>query len=350
MVLTRLRLTGVLVALVTVLAACGGSQPSPAGPSGTAGTEEPRAITIYSGRNERLVGPLLVEFTKATGIKVEARYGDSAALAAQIVEEGPNSPADVFFSQDAGALGALSKRGLLAPVPDDATAAIASQYRAKDGTWVGTSGRARVIVSDDAKVPPAEVPKSVFELTDPKWKGRIGISTNNASFQSFVTAMRLTAGETRTREWLAGLKANEPVIFPGNGPVVKAVNDGQVALGLVNHYYLFEVGKEIGADKLRVRNNFLGNGDPGSLVNVAGVGIPKSSKNQTGAEAFVSYLVGESAQRYFAESTSEYPLIAGVSALSTLPPLADIQGPKIDLSDLDTIEQSLEMLRQASLL
>ncbi len=336
-----------LLAAALVLAGCGSSTPSGSGESPTG---EKRVITLYSGRNEALVGPLLKQFTEATGIEVAARYFDSAALAAQIVEEGDNSPADVFFSQDAGALGALSKRGLLAKAPQPAFDAIGEKYRSDDGSWIGTSGRARVIVSNDATLPPAEIPKSVFDLTDPKWKGRIGISTNNASFQSFVTAMRITAGEDRTKAWLAGLKANEPVVFPGNGPVVKAVNDGQVALGLVNHYYLYEVGKEIGANNLKVRNNYLAGGDPGALVNVAGVGIVKSTKHGDLAAEFVSYMASEPAQRYFAESTTEYPLIKGVGTAPGLPALEEIDGPEIDLSDLDTLEVTLGMLREAGLL
>jgi len=344
--------TGVLAGVVTAgLGACAGDSSPTSTTDGPPTTEvlAGQTITVYSGRNEALVGPLFAQFTRDTGIKVETRFADSAAFAAQIAEEGANSPADIFFSQDAGALGALAKRKLLTPLPKDALDAVNAKYRGDDGTWIGTSGRARVIVSSDS-LPPASIPKSVFELTDAKWKGKIGISTNNASFQSFVTAMRVTAGEERTKEWLKGLKANEPVIFPSNAPVVKAVNDGQIHLGLVNHYYLFEVGKEIGADKLHVRNNFLGNGDPGALVNVAGVAIPKASKHQAAAAAFVRYLVSEPGQRYFAEKTSEYPLIMGVSAFPGLPALAEIDGPDIDLSDLDTLEVTLGMLREAGLL
>lgn len=344
--LSRTRLA-VAVAVVSLIAAgCGSDSPDDADKGGQ-GSEK---LTVYSGRNEALVGPLLKQFTEDTGIEIAVRYADSASLAAQLVEEGSRSPADVFLSQDAGALGSLSKRGLLAKAPPEAVAAVDARYRSKDGTWVGVSGRARVIVYNPTKVPEAEVPTSVFDLTDPKWKGRIAVAPTNASFQSFVTAMRLQAGEDRTREWLRGLKANEPRTFPGNLPVVEAVDKGDVDLGLVNHYYLYERGKAIGQDKVVAKNAFTINGDPGALINVAGVGILKTSKAPGSAATFVKYLLAKDAQTYFAEETYEYPLIAGVPAAVELTPLSEIQSPDIDLSDLDTLEQTLAMIREAGLL
>ena len=344
--LSRLRLAAAVVALALVVAGCGSDGPDDAGGSGGDGPE----LTVYSGRNEALAGPLLKMFTKDTGIEVAVRYADSASLAAQLVEEGSRSPADVFFSQDAGALGALSKRGLLAELAPEALDAVDAKYRSKDGTWVGVSGRARVIVYNPGKVPEAEVPKSVFDLADPKWKGRIAVAPTNASFQSFVTAMRIQAGDERTREWLRALKANDPITFPGNLAIVEAVDKGEAELGLVNHYYLYERAVAVGQDKLVARNAFTTDGDPGALVNVAGVGILKSAKERTSAAAFVTYLQGAAAQTYFAEETHEYPLSAGIPTAEGLVPLTEIQSPDIDLSDLDTLEETLAMLSETGLL
>ncbi|MCA1691080.1 MAG: iron ABC transporter substrate-binding protein [Acidimicrobiales bacterium] len=347
----RLVVAGLLFSLLAV--ACGSdSDDESAGQGGAATSVDsgPKKVTVYSGRSERLVAPLLEQFTRDTGIEVDVRYADSSALAAQLIEEGSRSPADVFFSQDAGALGALSKRGLLGTAPAEAVQVVEAKYRAKDNTWVGVSGRARVIAYNPQKVPEAEVPKSVFALTDPKWKGRIGFAPTNASFQSFVTAMRVQAGEARTKEWLTGLKANEPQTFPGNGPVVTAVDEGQVDLGLVNHYYRYERAAAVGQDKVVVKNGFTTNGDPGALINVAGAGILKSTKAPASAAAFVNYLLAPAAQAYFAEKTYEYPLIPGVPTAPGLPSLTQIQSPNIDLSDLDTLEQTLNLIREAGLL
>ena len=307
-------------------------------------------LTLYSGRAEFQVKPILELFTKATGIKVSARYGASAELAAQIAEEGSRTRADVFWAQDAGALGAVHKLGLFAPAPPAAVSTVEQKYRAPDNGWVGVSGRARVVTYDPRKVPAAELPASVFDLTAPKWKGRIGLAPTNGSFQSFVTAMLLTVGEPRTQAWLSGIKANEPRTYASNDLIVKAVNDGQVDLGLVNHYYLFQLQSEIGPDKTLARNHYTAGTDPGALVNVAGVGILKSSTKQADAARFVEYLLSEPAQRHFAQTNFEYPLLAGVGTAPGLPPLQPTQGPTINLGDLADLEHTLDLLRRAGLL
>jgi len=212
------------------------------------------------------------------------------------------------------------------------------------------SGRARVVVYDPRKVPVAELPTSVFSLTEPKWRGRIGIAPTNGSFQSFVTAMLVQAGETATRSWLQGIKANEPKTFPSNDLIVKAVNDGQLDLGLVNHYYLFQLAAEIGQDRTVARNHYTAGSDPGALVNVAGMGILRSSGRRPEAARLVEYMLSEPAQRHFAEKNFEYPLLAGVATAPGLPPLSASQGPAINLGDLANLERTLDMLRQVGLL
>jgi iron(III) transport system substrate-binding protein len=323
-----------VVLLATALVACSGDD----------------GLTLYSGRAEAQVEPLLEELTKATGVKVSARYGASAELAAQITEEGAGGRADVFWAQDAGALGAVNEAGLFAPVPPAAAAVVDKRFRSPDDRWVGVSGRARVVVYDPRNVPAAELPPSVFSLTDAKWKGRIGIAPTNGSFQSFVTAMRLTVGDARTRAWLDGIKANEPETYPSNDLIVRAVNDGQVDVGLVNHYYLFQLQAEIGAERTVARNHYTEGSDPGALVNVSGVGILGSSKRYADAARFLEYLLSEPAQRHFAERNFEYPLRPGVPAAPGLPPLQPTQGPSIDLGDLAGLERTLDMLNQSGLL
>ena len=330
----RIALVAALVLVAAALGAC---------------SSDDADLVVYSGRSEAQVEPLLDLFAEETGLKVSVRYGASAELAAQIAEEGANSRADLFWSQDAGALGAVDRQGLLAPAPADATAAVDPRFKAEDGTWVGLTGRARVVVYNPQKVPAGELPASVFALTDPKWKGRVAIAPTNASFQAFVTALRIQAGEARTRDWLRGLKANEPRVFESNDLIVRAVNDGQVDLGLANHYYLFQLGAEIG-DRLVARNHYTANGDVGALVNVAGVAILKSSGAQAEAARLVTFLLSPTAQRHFAEQNYEYPLLPGVPAAPALTPLDQIQSPDVDLSQLDQLEASLVLLRETGLL
>ncbi|GIH92522.1 iron ABC transporter substrate-binding protein [Planobispora siamensis] len=326
-----------LIPLALLASACGGDGES----------FDDDSLVIYSGRNENLVGPLLDRMKAATGLDVQVRYGDSAELAAQILEEGADTRADVFFSQDAGALGALSKNRMLAPVAQEALDRVPAKYRGSDGTWVGVSGRSRVIVYDPRAV--TAPPESVFELTDPKWRGKAGWAPTNASFQSFVTAMRVTSGEDRTRQWLEAMKANGTQTFSNNVNILDAVDEGKIQLGLINHYYWYEKVAEKGRNGVPSRLAYLPAGDPGALVNVAGVGVLKASRHAGAAAKAVDFLLGAEAQKYFADTTKEYPLISGVPAASGLPPFDSLKGPDVDLTELDSIEQTVALLQDVGL-
>ena len=318
--------------------------------SETASTSEaePTLLTVYSGRNENLVGPLLEQFEKDSGIAIQVKYGGTAEIAATILEEGANSPADVFYAQDAGALGALQAENRLAALPDAILNAVEPRFRSPQGQWVGTSGRARVVVYNTESVKPEDLPPSILDFTDPIWKGRIGWAPTNGSFQAFVTAMRVTLGDDRTRAWLEGIKANEPMVYTSNTPTVQAAVDGEIAVGFVNHYYLFRIRAEQG--NVPAENYFPPNGDLGALINVAGAGVIAGTKNQTAAEQLVAYLLSQQAQEYFATETYEYPLAHGVAAHSDLPPLAAIQTPDIDLSDLADLRGTLQLLQEVELI
>lgn len=321
-----------------------------AGCSSSASVSPEDGVVVYSGRSEELVAPLFAQFTEETGIPVEARFGDSAELAAQLLEEGDATPAQVFFSQDAGALGAVAAEGLLAPLPVGIAADVPPAYVATDGTWTGVTGRARVIVYDGEQVAADQVPVSVMDLTDPAWQGQVAIAPTNASFQSFVTAMRKTEGDEATKAWLEGLVANDVQTYEKNSLIVDAVDAGQAKLGLVNHYYWYEKAAEVGADAMRAQNAFTTPGDPGSLVNVAGVGITEPAAINPNAAEFVAWLLTPATQQWFAENTFEYPLIDGIAVADGLPALDTLTGPDVALADLADLPGTLEMLTEVGLL
>jgi iron(III) transport system substrate-binding protein len=306
-------------------------------------------LTIYSGRNEELIGELIKQYQDQTGVTVNVKYGDTAELAATILEEGDNSPADLFFAQDAGALGALAKEDRLAALPDEILNKVDQRFRSAEGEWVGVSGRARVVVFNTKTLTETDLPASILEFTDPKWKGRLGWAPTNGSFQAFVTALRVLEGEDKARQWLEGIKANEPKVYEGNGAIVKAVGAGEIDAGFVNHYYVFREIKEQG-EGFGARNYFLKDGDPGALVNVAGAGILKTSKNPVAAGNFVNFLLSPTAQQYFSEKTYEYPLIQGVEPNAALPALSEIQTPNLDLSKLDDLQGTLKLLQDVGIL
>lgn len=302
-------------------------------------------LVVYCGRGEELIRPLIERFEKDTGIDVSIRYAGTAELAATLLEEGRNSPADVFFAQDAGALGALHKQGALAPLPADVLEQVNARFRSPDGAWVGISGRARVLVYNPSAVPADELPADLSALTDPRWKGRIGWAPENGSFQSFITALRIREGDEKALAWLKAMQANQPRVYGKNSAIVAAVAAGEIDAGLVNHYYLYSARRT--NPDLNARNHYFPGNGAGSLVNVAGVGQLATARNRAAAETFIRYLLTPEAQSYFATETSEYPLIEGVSIASDLTPLERIAAPDIDLNRLDDLEGTLSLIRQA---
>ena len=302
----------------------------------------PGTLVIYAGRSESLVAPVIKQFKDETGIDVQVKYGGSSTIAATLHEEGEKSPADVFWSQEPGALAALSP--MFRPLPSDITLAVPEWARASDGSWVGVTARARVIVYS-SDLDESEVPKSVEELTDPKWRGRVGWAPTNSSFRVMVTAMRYIWGEDKTRGWLSGMLANDVRVYSKNTPIVDAAGKGEVDIGLVNHYYLHRFIAEHG-DDFGARNVFLKDGGPASLVMVAGSGILKTSPNPDNAELFLRFLLAQVAQQYFASSVYEYPLIEGVETHSLLPSVDTLNGPEIDFALLDDLAGTEALLRE----
>lgn len=302
-----------------------------------------QTLTVYSGRNEEFVAPVIEDFTEETGIQVEVRYGDTAELAATILEEGGNSPADVFLAQDAGALGALADAGLFTALPAATLGRVEARFRSADDLWVGVTGRARVLAYNTDAVAEADLPGSVFELTDERYQGRVGWAPTNGSFQAFVTAMRVLEGDERTREWLEGMIANGVQVYADNSSQLEALERGEIDMALVNHYYLFRFLAEQG-ESFPVRNHYFGDADLGSLINVAGAGILATTDQPEEAQRFVDYLLSEGAQQHFTDAVFEYPLVSGIPTNEMLPPLAEIETPDLDLSNLDDLEGTLELL------
>ena len=303
-------------------------------------------LTVYSGRNEKLVGDLVKNFEAESGLDVEVRYGDSAELAAQIAEEGANTRADVFFAQDAGALGSVERQ--FAALPGNLVREVPERYRDSGNRWVGTSARARVVAYDSRELSPQQLPKSILDFTKPEWKGRIGFAPTNASFQAFVSAMRLELGDERARAFLEALKANEPKTYENNIQTEEAIARGEIDVGFVNHYYAYELRAD--QPGFPVRNHFLRRGDPGSLVNAAGAGVLASSDARPDAERFVRYLLSRAGQVYVADELYEYPVAAGVSPPDGLPSLSQLQGPSISLEDLGAeLRPTLQLLDEVGL-
>ena len=346
------RLLAVVLALGFVAAACGSDSDDTAnddtatadtatGNSAADDSSDIGTVTVYSGRGEDLVGPLLEMFETETGIDTEVRYGDSAEMLLLIQEEGDNSPADVYYSQGAGFLGELSSNDALLTVPDELLEQVPPALRSPDDDWVGLSGRARTVVYNTDELTEDDVPASILEFTDPEWEGRIGYAPTNASFQDFVTALRYLEGEDATRAWLEGIVANA-VPYENNTAVVEAVAAGEVSVGFVNHYYLYRFLAE--DPSYPAANKFYTDGDAGGLINIAGAGVLTTTDEQAGALALMEFLLSPTAQTYFATETFEIPVTDDVEASVDLPALDTLNLPEFDLNQLLDLQGTVDLL------
>ncbi|MEQ1874552.1 MAG: extracellular solute-binding protein [Ilumatobacteraceae bacterium] len=327
--------SALLISLVALGSSCG---------------EDEADLTIYSGRTDDLIGPILDDFSKETGIKVEVKYGQSADLALLLDEEAEagRDNVDVFISQSPGAMGYLEDRGRLATLPSNVLELVPTEVRDDEERWVGLTGRQRVLVYNSDLLDAESLPSSVFDLTDPEWKGRIGVAPGNGSFQDFVTAMRITEGDDATIAFLEGLAANDPVTYENNNAIVEAVARGEVEVGLVNHYYNYRRLVEVPDSP--TANHVFDEGDPGALLIITGIAILEGADGNEDALKLVEWLLGVEAQKYFADETFEYPLAIGSTPSSGIPSItfADVGG--IDFSDLGAgLQRTREMITEAGL-
>ncbi len=331
----RLALPVVVVALlVGSLTAC------------SSGDDE--TLTVYSGRSEELIQPLLDRFSEETGIEVDVKYGDSAELALLIEQEGDSSPADVFISQSPGATSYLDGLGRLDALPAEVLDRVPEGERSAAGSWVGLTGRVRVLVYDTDQVDPTTIPPSVLDLTDPAYRGQVAVAPSNGSFQDFVSAMRAELGDDVAQQWLDGMAANDSPVYANNVAIVEAVGRGEVPMGLVNHYYNERAKAEDPA--VDSENHLFPDGDVGSLLIVSAGGVVGTSDATEDAQQLLAFLLTDDSQRYFADETLEYPLVADVPPAADLPPLATLDVDTVDFDQLGgDLAGTIEMIRQSGI-
>ena len=331
--------------MILFLLACSDTQ-STEKPIETKEKVEISSIRVYSGRSEALVGDLFTMAEKELGISITVEYGKTDEMVTRMLTEGDQSPADVIFAQDAGHLGALSNRDMLAPLPQSLYSGIRQEYQDDNKRWLATSGRLRVLVYNSEKLSPQDLPKSLYELSDPKWKGRLGWAPSNGSFLSHLSGIRHAWGEEKTETWLKGVMANEPGVYPKNSPQVKAVDEGALEIGWVNHYYLHKLNK-----KTTPANNytFPEKGDLGNVLMLAGMGIRKNTKNTEASQKLLTWMVSKTAQEWFVQKNYEYPTIPGVAYHPDVLPLAPENLAKIPQSHLADIGPTKALLKKLGL-
>jgi iron(III) transport system substrate-binding protein len=310
------------------------------------------ALTLYSGQHPETVNALVSAFERQSGIKVSVRSDDEDVLAAQIVQEGSRSPADVFLTENSPPLEELHQRGLLVPVDGATLAETPAIYSSPQGDWVGVSARVSVLVYNTRELRPSQLPGSVLALADPKWRGKLALAPAETDFQPIVTAVAARYGDARTVTWLEGLRRNAGShIYPDNETIVAQVNSGQAELGVINHYYWYRLRDEIGAAKIHSAERRFSSGDPGYVIDVSGAGILASSHHQVAAQRFLAFLVSRGGEEILAHGKSyEYPLGSGVQTAKPLYPFAELRPDPITIRQLGNGQHAIALMRRASLL
>lgn len=325
-----------MAACLVGLTACG---------SGNDGT----TLTLYNAQHQDLMRTMVDAFTKQTGIKVELRRGGDPELANQIVQEGDNSPADVFVTENSPAMTLVDRAGRFRHLDQATLDQVPDQYVPSTGNWVGFAARSTVFVYNREKVTKDQLPASIMDLAGPEWKGKVGVAAAGADFQAIVSAVLAVKGADATATWLAGLKRNAK-IYDNNVAAMRAVNAGEVPAAVIYHYYWYQDQAESGADSRNVDLHFFGHRDPGAFVSVSGAGVLAGSDHPAEAQRLVNFLTSEAGQKTLVDSGAlEYAVSAKVPTNPALTPLAKLDPPAIDVSTLNG-PKVVELMQDAGLL
>jgi iron(III) transport system substrate-binding protein len=326
----------VCLAAAALVAGCGGGGGS-------------HSLVVYNGQHEELTRAQVAAFKRASGTSIRLRNDDGVVLANQILQEGHSSPADVIITENSPELVELSEKSLLAKLPQSVLSQVPARDRAPDGTWIGVALRVSSLVYNPSLVSRSQLPHSILELAKPEWKGKVALAPIDSDFPPVVGALIATKGDDAAKSWLAGMKQNADV-YQTEEAVVAAVNRGAVASGIVNQYYWFRSKREAPAATRHSALYYFPSGDPGSIVNVAGVAVLASSHRSSDAEKLVAFLVSRPGQELIAKGDDfEYPVRAGVAPNAELPPLATIAHTSLRAATLGDDREAVQLILRAGL-
>jgi iron(III) transport system substrate-binding protein len=325
-----------------LLAACGAA--SGAGVKGT--------ITLYSGQHEQTTQSLVTAFEQKTGVHVIVRYEDEDSFADEIIAEKSHPHADVFYTENSPVLEYLQGLGMLAPVAPSTLAKTPARFNSQNGDWVGVSARVSVLIYNPGLIKKSQLPTTVLQLADPKYKGKLAFAAGETDFQPIVTSVDRTYGQARTLSWLKGIKANAAShVYQDNETIADEVNRGAVAFGVINQYYWYRLAAEIGRSSIHSEITYFAPHDPGYVLDVSGAAILKSSPNKADAQKFLAFLVSRAGQEIIAHSISyEYPLDDGVRTVAPETPFSQLQPNAITIPELGDGSAAISLLRKAGLL
>lgn len=336
-------LAAVAIAAALAAAACGN------GSLEASGALDSSKLTIYSAQHKELTQQWAKAFQDKTGTKVQIRFGSDSAMAAQLSKEGARTPADVFLTENSAAVTAVENAGLLAPVDPSTTTQVSPAFVPSSGKWVGVAARSTVLVYNPAKISVADLPASIMDLAQPRYAGQWGAAAGGADFQAIVSGILASRGEQATSQWLRGLKSGAK-IYQNNIATMKAVNAGQVPMGVIYHYYWYRDQALQKASSANTKLYYFKNQDAGAFVSVSAGAVLKASKRAADAQQFLAFVTSPPGQRMISTAkTMQYAVGAGVASDPALPPLASLQAPAIDPFTLD-LPKVISLMTSAGIL
>ena len=352
--MSKFNFSFVFLVIMLLVSACGGA--APAATEALVATDEPSVsvlpateaateaatveaaevsgqLVIYSGRAEPLLQPVIDAFkAKYPNVEVLLKAGSNSELANALIEEQANPQADVFITTELFTVQSLAQQGVFQSYLPDGADQLPAEFIGADNLWTGLTRRARVIMYNADLVSQEELPTSILDLTDPKWKGQIAAAgSTNGSMQAQIAALRQLNGEEETLAWLNGLIANEVTFFGGHTDVRKAVGAGEFKLGLVNHYYYYLQKAE--GSNVGIIFPDQGEGQIGLITNATAAAVVNGAPHVDAAQAFMDFLVSPEGQKLFAEQNYEYPLLPGVDLHPDVQPLDEFR-----FADVNVVE------------
>ncbi|HEY3829761.1 MAG TPA: extracellular solute-binding protein [Solirubrobacteraceae bacterium] len=319
---------------------------------GNSSSDSGQSLVLYNGQHVQTTDTLVTAFEKATGITVNVRSNDEDTLADQIVTEADNSPADVIYTENSPALEYLQNKNLLSPVDSATLAVTPSKFDSPQGKWLAVSTRVSVLIYNPSLISASQLPKSVLQLANPEYKGKLAIAAGETDFQPIVTSVARTDGRAATLKWLEAIKANASGhIYPDNETIASEVNRGAAAFGVINQYYWYRMKAELGSGSIHSKLAYFAPRDPGYVIDVSGAAILKSSKNQSAAQKFLAFLVSHQGQEIIAHSLSfEYPVVPTITTAAPETPFGKLQPNSITIPQLGDGSTAIGLLREAGLL
>lgn len=306
-------------------------------------------VVVYTSLDQIFSEPILQDFEKKSGIKVKAVYDVEAAkttgMVNRLIAEKNNPQADVFWNSEVGRTIVLKQKGVLSPYRSPSARDIPEQFKDKDGYWTGFAGRFRILIYNTKLVKKAELPQSIFELTDPRWKGKVALAYPLfGTTSTHVAAWYALLGEEKTKRFLEDLKKNKVIIVNGNSVVRDLVVEGEATIGFTDTddaNVAIQMGKPV--DIL-----YPDKGGIGTLLIPNTVALIRDAPHPKEAGRLIDYLLSKEVESKLAFCESaQMPLREGIKVPDYMPGFTTIKAMEVSFYQIaENLEKSARFCRE----